>query len=213
LMVITASNIDDRSASNEQNNLVNEIGDLSAEIQSEIELLDKWLQFTPNLWSSSTDVTTDSLMSTKVINDSIPLPPKDVIETSSKNIVVVQQASSLIIILNQYILPLLYGLLGGFAFVLRSLSEETKRMVYTPTSNIKFGLRIHLGALAGLVIGFLWGDFQGKSFGLVESLSPLAVAFLAGYSVDYLFRMLDSLIGNVAKKEAPVAESVVKEPK
>jgi hypothetical protein len=85
-------------------------------------------------------------------------------------------------------------------------------MVYTPASNIKFGLRIQLGALAGLVIGFLWGDFQGKSFGFVESLSPLAVAFLAGYSVDFLFRMLDSVVGNIAKREANVAEAVVSEP-
>ncbi len=124
--------------------------------------------------------------------------------TATLNMYVIQQSKSLIIIFNQYILPLLYGLLGGFAFVLRSLAEESRNMTYTATSRIKYGLRIHLGALAGLVIGFLWGDFQGKSFGVVESLSPLAVAFLAGYSVDFLFRMLDSIISTTGKKTADV---------
>jgi len=130
---------------------------------------------------------------------------------STQNVVIVQQAKSLIIILNQYILPLLYGLLGGFAFVLRSLANETKKLIYTPTSNIEYGLRIHLGALAGLVVGFLWGDFQGKSFGIVESLSPLAVAFLAGYSVDFLFRPYRFCSRKYSKKRSNSSRSTNKQ--
>jgi hypothetical protein len=208
ILITQAAATVDGTASMEMTNLEAENEQISKEVESSIQLLGDWLNLIPSLWSRTTKDISKSLVQSEM---GVPGQEKFTGGTSqaSNNIVVISQAKSLIIILNQYILPLLYGLLGGFAFVLRSLADETKRMVYTSESNIKFGLRIHLGALAGLVIGFLWGDFQGKSFGLVESLSPLAVAFLAGYSVDFLFRLLDSAIGNVIKKEpAPaVAEN------
>lgn len=203
LILITSSNPDDRTASMEQENLELENEELAKEVESGINLMRDWLNFSYNVWSEEIKPLSNAVLN----KDSNPSnTPTRTMETTI-NIVVVQQAKSLIIILNQYILPLLYGLLGGLAFVLRSLAEESKSMTYTATSRIKYGLRIHLGALAGLVIGFLWGDFQGKSFGVAESLSPLAVAFLAGYSVDFLFRMLDSVIGSTKKKAEAEAGS------
>jgi hypothetical protein len=198
LLLITSANPEDRTAQMEQTNLEMELGELDEEVASSIHLLNDWLDVTYNFWSKSHEEIQD-FVAKKTGPVSGP-PVETGTHDASVNVYVVQQAKSLIIIFNQYILPLLYGLLGGFAFVLRSLAEESRKMTYTSTSKIKYGLRIHLGALAGLVIGFLWGDFQGKSFGVVESLSPLAVAFLAGYSVDFLFRMLDSLIANTGKK-------------
>lgn len=202
LRLITASNPDEKSAGMEMDDLFKEFDELSMQVQSSIHLLDDWLDVTYNFWSK-----THEELKEKTVQESTPIggPPIQTGATdASANVYVVQQSNNLIIILNQYILPLLYGLLGGFAFVLRSLAEASKKMTYTNTSKIKYGLRIHLGALAGLVIGFLWGDFQGQSFGVVESLSPLAVAFLAGYSVDFLFRMLDSLIASTSKKAGTV---------
>jgi hypothetical protein len=205
LILITSTNQDDRTADLEKTNLDAEHDELSDEVESSIVLLSDWLNFSVNIWSHEIKIINKSLNSADT-TQGIQIPLNEDKTIVSDNIAVIQQAKSLIIILNQYFLPLMYGLIGGFAFVLRSLANETKKMIYTPTSNIEFGLRIHLGALAGLVIGFLWGDFQGKSFGLVESLSPLAVAFLAGYSVDFLFRLIDSAIGNVTKKEPAPAE-------
>ncbi len=199
LMLIATSSEGDKSASMEKSGLEQEIDKISQEVQTGIQLLDDWLNFTVNIFSKDTKgVTLDVQVLQGSVTDG---PPVETGNTANlHNIVIIQKAKSLVIILNQYMLPLLYGFLGGFAFVLREISNETKSMTYTPTSNIKYGLRIHLGALAGLVIGFLWGDLQGKSFGVVESLSPLAVAFLAGYSVDFLFRVLDSVIGSAGKK-------------
>lgn len=212
LLLITSSNPDDRTAQMEQTNLENELGELEEEVQSSIHLLEDWLSITYNFWSKTREEIKDFVVKESAPVDGPPIATGS--HNASVNVYVIQQSKSLIIIFNQYILPLLYGLLGGFAFVLRSLAEESKNMTYTPTSKIKYGLRIHLGALAGLVIGFLWGDFQGKSFGVVESLSPLAVAFLAGYSVDFLFRMLDSLIASTGKKaEAAGDNSKKKEEK
>ncbi len=198
LSLITEVNLEDKTAMKEQNSLLTEIGELEMEIESTIQLLEDWLGVTYNFWSKTREEIKEVVLKETSTTDGPPFETGA--HDASVNIYVIQQSKSLIIIFNQYILPLLYGLLGGFAFVLRSLAEESKNMTYTATSRIKYGLRIHLGALAGLVIGFLWGDFQGKSFGVVESLSPLAVAFLAGYSVDFLFRMLDSLISSTEKK-------------
>jgi len=200
LVLITSSNLEDRTARNEKDNLELELDERANEVNSGIQLLDDWLKLSFNILSKDKKTNNKDVASKNEPPFDGP-PAFTGSAASSQNIVIKQQAKSLLTILNQYILPLLYGLFGGFAFVLRSISSETKNMTFTPASNIKFGLRIHLGALAGLVVGFLWGDFDSKSLGIINSLSPLAVAFLAGYSVDFLFKTLDSLIGTTAKKE------------
>ncbi len=197
LMLISSSNNEDKTARMEQQNLELELGELGQEVESSIQLLDSWLEATYDIWFRSIDETSKAVAN----NKSVGAPPFEMTATGvSRNIVVIQRSKSLILILNQYLLPLFYGLLGGIAFVLRSIAKDTKMMTYTSTSRIKYNLRVHLGALAGLMIGFLWGDLQGKTLGVVESLSPLAVSFLAGYSVDFIFRMLDSVIGVPVKK-------------
>ncbi|MFT4926041.1 MAG: hypothetical protein ACI8WB_002139 [Phenylobacterium sp.] len=94
-----------------------------------------------------------------------------------------------------YILPLLYGLLGALIYVLRSLLKEIKLLTYTFDSEIRFRLRITLGALGGMVVGWFAKQPQGAE--AVASLSPMALAFLVGYNVDLLFSMMDKLIDNI----------------
>ena len=96
--------------------------------------------------------------------------------------------------IGRYILPLMYGLLGAFAFVLRRLSEAIKKLEYTKESNINFSLRLHLGALSGLAIGWFSGPVTDATIIDIGTLSPLALAFLAGYSVELLFTLMDRLI-------------------
>ena len=189
---------DDRTIMMEQDRLMIEIDEKNHEVESNIELLNNWLKFTYNIWSKDTKKTDEAIQQKKEVQDGPPAFSAP--NNASHNIVIIQQSKSLLIILNQYILPLMYGLLGGFAFVLRNLAAETKSMTYTAVSNIKFALRIHLGALAGLIIGFLWGDISSGSVGMIESFSPLAVAFIAGYSVEFMFKLIDSIIGSTEKK-------------
>lgn len=119
----------------------------------------------------------------------------------------IQEARNLVSILGIYILPLLYGLLGGFAFVLRSLAEETKNMVFSANSTIKYTLRINLGALAGLVVGLLWGeDVEIHDVGFIKSLSTLALAFIAGYSIEFLFAAIDRIIESIGKSKSAASE-------
>ena len=99
---------------------------------------------------------------------------------------------------SKYLLPLLYGLLGACVYVLRSLSKEIKNLVYTVESDIRFQLRIYLGALAGLAIG--WFITEQSAPGLLRSVTPIALAFIAGYSVELMFSAMDTIIDAFAKE-------------
>ena len=93
-----------------------------------------------------------------------------------------------------YILPLLYGLLGAFIFVLRTLLKEIKSITYTFDSEIRFRLRLTLGSLGGMIIGWFLKPEDASS---LASLSPMALAFLMGYNVDVLFSIMDRLVDNI----------------
>lgn len=95
--------------------------------------------------------------------------------------------------ISTYFLPLLYGLLGACAYVLRSLAREISKRIYTAQSNIRFQLRMYLGALSGLAV--VWVIPGEISIGLGENITRLALAFLAGYSVEIVFAAMDALVG------------------
>lgn len=96
--------------------------------------------------------------------------------------------------LQEYLLPLLYGLLGAFIFVLRSLLREIKSLTYTFDSEIRYRLRLTLGALGGMIIGWFLKPEESDA---LASLSPMAMAFLMGYNVDLLFSLMDRVIDNI----------------
>jgi len=94
-----------------------------------------------------------------------------------------------IVALEKYILPLLYGLLGAVFFVLRTLSKELQDLTYLPRTEINYRLRIPTGELAGLTISWL---FTGNN--LSSGISGFAVSFLVGYNVEVLFFVMDKII-------------------
>jgi hypothetical protein len=87
-----------------------------------------------------------------------------------------------------FILPLLFGVIGAIAYVVRSISNEISSSTFSRAAPIQYLMRVTLGALAGVVVGF----FTNLSTQL--ALSPLALAFLAGYGVEALFAMFDGFI-------------------
>ncbi len=93
-----------------------------------------------------------------------------------------------------YFLPLLYGLFGAFIYVLRNLMVEIKLRTYSHDSEVKFRLRLTLGALGGMIIGWF---FQPDEASGLASLSPMALAFLMGYNIELLFSIMDRVIENV----------------
>ena len=116
-------------------------------------------------------------------------------------------------VLQQYVLPLLYGLLGAMAFVIRTISQQARDRLYRVENETGYYLRIWLGILGGLAIGWF---FKPSSEG-VGSISPLALAFVAGYSVDLLFTAMDRIVNAFSapdtspeKKQQPVEPAMSK---
>lgn len=109
-----------------------------------------------------------------------------------------ETALSMLEVLQRYILPLLYGLLGTCVWILRTLTIEIRERTYSEASNIGFQIRLYLGTLGGMV--FAWFITPETADGLFKSLSPFALAFLAGYSVELLFAVMDRFLAAFTSK-------------
>jgi hypothetical protein len=96
-------------------------------------------------------------------------------------------------VLQVYFLPLLYGLLGAHAYVLRELIRENRERVYRRESETAYRMRVILGLLAGLAIGW-FAKPDPASSGIIAKLGPFALSFLAGYSVEVLFSVMDRFV-------------------
>ena len=110
-----------------------------------------------------------------------------------------ESSKSILAILNQYILPLLYGALGSLAFTLRSLSTEIHNVTFTRGSDIRYSLRWPLGMLGGVTVGLF---FDPAKLSGLAAITPLGLAFLAGYGVELLFTGLDKLVRAFAGEES-----------
>jgi hypothetical protein len=99
--------------------------------------------------------------------------------------------------LEEFLLPFPYGLLGAFVYVLRQLSNEKM-----PTPPLQSGhqqfIRLAIGALAGVAIAWVSTPYAER--GLMKSIQPFVLAFVAGYSVEVLFVALDRLVAAFTEK-------------
>jgi hypothetical protein len=94
------------------------------------------------------------------------------------------------------ILPIFYALLGACAYLLRVFSSQlTTRTFATSHSTVA---RFVVAAIAGSVVGL----FNNFGVGQVATLSPLAIAFLAGYGADLFFSFVDGAVNNVTRSRA-----------
>lgn len=99
-----------------------------------------------------------------------------------------------------YLLPLLYGLLGSCLHVLRTLAASIESRTHVVSR--LYQVRIYTGGLAGLVVA--WFGIGADGAGPLVSLTPFALAFLAGYSVELLFAFMDRLVAAFSgRTEAP----------
>jgi hypothetical protein len=102
-------------------------------------------------------------------------------------------------VLQIYILPLLCGFLGAAFYVLRSMTAEIENVTYTLGSDIRYELRLALGALGGLGIGWFLTPEKISGF---QAISPLAISFLVGYNIELLFSVMDGFIDTISKQPA-----------
>jgi len=105
-------------------------------------------------------------------------------------------------LLVSWMLPGLYGLLGACVFLMRDLLRGNGvdrihgggRIV----DLLSLLLRVALGGLAGIIIGWFWVPTSAGPASSAISVSSISfgAAFLAGFSIDSLFALLDRLIKN-----------------
>jgi hypothetical protein len=117
---------------------------------------------------------------------------------------VAQWAATSIAVVGNYLLPVLYGLLGALGFVLRRLNRQLSDYLLTPRDQRANLIRIRLGMMTGACIGLFVNSSTGAATlsgfgGAAVTLTASSVAFLAGYGVEVVFKMLDGLMNLVFK--------------
>lgn len=102
--------------------------------------------------------------------------------------------------LDNYVLPLLYGLLGAIIYSLRNLASEIKNYTVNRFSKINYATRLFLGAFAGIAIGWFVSSGQNTiNASKIYNLSPIILAFVAGYNIEFLFLLIDRYIRGIKK--------------
>lgn len=115
-----------------------------------------------------------------------------------------------------YVLPILYGMIGACFFILRQLPKEIEERTFSINSYIGYNLRMAQGPLAGILVSYFFSADQPNTLHITKnsselisldpslgSLSSLAIAFLAGYSVEFIFRFLDKALNNPPRDNPP----------
>jgi hypothetical protein len=113
-----------------------------------------------------------------------------------------QSAATLAGVLGNSVLPTLYALVGSLGAVLRRLNRELSDYLLTPRVLRASCIRVMLGVMTGVCIGLFVNSSAGAATlsglgGAAVTLSASGIAFLAGYGVDGVFRMLDALLAHV----------------
>jgi hypothetical protein len=113
-----------------------------------------------------------------------------------------QWATTMIGVGGNYLLPVLYGWLGALGSVLRRLNRQLADYLLTPRDLRASRIRIVLGVVTGACIGLFVNNSTGAATlsglgGAAVTLSASGVAFLAGYGVEAVFKMLDGLIDHI----------------
>jgi hypothetical protein len=134
--------------------------------------------------------------------DALFAPSKFQSQSASIRAVAVQ----VIDVMQKWLLPLLYGALGAMVFVVRTLSMQARDRLFRKEALVSLVLRVFLGMISGLAIGWFWTHdpsptetANGGPMAL-STLSPFALAFVAGYGVELFFALLDKIVSTFTNK-------------
>ena len=128
----------------------------------------------------------------------------------------IYQTRNKVNLLVSWMLPGLYGLLGACVFLMRELLLVDKtRSDARIVDMLSLLLRIALGGLAGIIVGWFWvptSPTPAISTIEVSSVS-FGVAFLAGFSIDSLFALLDRVLKNFQPPRTDKSSQAPRKPK
>ena len=100
--------------------------------------------------------------------------------------------------MGQIILPLLLGLLGAHAFVIRTMTAQISERSFAKASSLRHITRLALGALAGIASSWLLTPDAVSS--QLKNIPAWVLAFVAGYGIELVFAFMDRIIGAFTAK-------------
>jgi hypothetical protein len=107
-----------------------------------------------------------------------------------------EHARILLSVLSIYILPLIFGLLGACVFIVRDLNERIREATLTRNVLTRVMIRRQLGMIFGGLVGLL---FSPDTVYGATGLSLVAVAFVAGYSVETTVGLMQTFVDHLAR--------------
>jgi hypothetical protein len=113
-----------------------------------------------------------------------------------------QLAASVLSIFTNYIIPMMFGLLGTLAGLVRSVWQKVRDSTLRPEDARRTVASVPLGLVAGLSVGLIITPSGSAAQGVSNvagsiTLSATALAFLAGYGAEAFFTMIDELLKRV----------------
>jgi hypothetical protein len=110
---------------------------------------------------------------------------------SAYDVALVSAQKNMNSILSNFLLPTITAILGVTVFLLRTASTRIEELSFRSNDADVYWHRLVLGVVGGIAIS--WFTATDKS-GLLTSITPAALAFLIGYSVEILYNILDAMV-------------------
>jgi hypothetical protein len=109
-----------------------------------------------------------------------------------------QWSANLLAVLGNYVLPMMYGFLGAAAAVMVSMNRKIRSSLLSPRDRRMSQVQLVLGVITGACIGLFLSPSQigppgAPLSGRSVALSASALSFLAGFGVEGVFKMLESI--------------------
>jgi hypothetical protein len=109
------------------------------------------------------------------------------------------RTASLMAGLTGVVLPMLLGLLGACTYVFGEFDSAVRSCTLNGREGVQGVLRMLLGAILGGLLGLIWTAGRGvRVEGVTLSLG--AIAFVVGFSVEIVFRILDRAVASVTRR-------------
>jgi hypothetical protein len=123
-----------------------------------------------------------------------------------------QQAQNQSDMLYRVLLPALYGLLGSTIYVLRSLGSQLEDFTFTWTRRLLGSARITLGPILGVASVILIDPSNPSAPDAFKHLPQIAIALVAGYSVDVVLSFMDKLTSAFGQPSTSPAQTPSSKP-
>ena len=119
-----------------------------------------------------------------------------------------QMVATVLTVFSNYILPMMFGLLGAMIAAIRKLQDQVGKSELHPRDFLLTVLLVPMGSVAAVAVGLFYsptGTATGGAAGLSGNVTLTAggIGFLAGYGSAAFFTLLDNLLKQVFRLDKP----------